>query len=216
MAFYWRARNWFGPLNAAHPITRGVPPVFAIEAQEMYGELFDIPQPDELVFISALPAARFSAPAAAFTEGRDACSTFSPGDQEYPVYHHPVVRRVIANGVDWTYRDGGVLAAPCNLEKMREGWIEETWRNRLVSRAGELAACSACRRGRHGPSPGPAIANNADVALVGWTDLFTERVGGGIEAIGLSDVGVEQDIEPALAKWSPDFVVDVAVPEAHH
>jgi predicted dehydrogenase len=61
-----------------------------------------------------------------------------------------------------------------------------------------------------------AIANNSDVALVGWTDLFTDRVAGGIEAIGLSNVGIEQDIEPALAKWSPDFVVDVAVPEAHH
>ena len=28
-------------VNAAHPITRGVPPVFAIEAEEICGELFD-------------------------------------------------------------------------------------------------------------------------------------------------------------------------------
>ena len=26
---------------------------------------------------------------------------FSPGDQDYPVYHHTDVRRVIANGVSW-------------------------------------------------------------------------------------------------------------------
>jgi trehalose utilization protein len=26
---------------------------------------------------------------------------FSPGDQEYPVYHHPDIRRVLANGVLW-------------------------------------------------------------------------------------------------------------------
>ena len=26
---------------------------------------------------------------------------FSPGDQDYPVYHHPDVKRVLANGVHW-------------------------------------------------------------------------------------------------------------------
>jgi hypothetical protein len=26
---------------------------------------------------------------------------FSPGDQDFPVYHHPDVRRVIANGAEW-------------------------------------------------------------------------------------------------------------------
>ena len=61
-----------------------------------------------------------------------------------------------------------------------------------------------------------AIANNPDVSLVGWVDLFTDRVAEGIEAAGLSDVAIEESIEPALVKLSPDFVVDVAVPEAHH
>jgi predicted dehydrogenase len=61
-----------------------------------------------------------------------------------------------------------------------------------------------------------AIANNPDVSLVGWVDLFTNRVVDGIEASGYADVAVEESIEPALAKLSPDFVVDVAVPEAHH
>lgn len=61
-----------------------------------------------------------------------------------------------------------------------------------------------------------AIANNPDLSLIGWVDPFTDRVGDGIASLGLSDVAVEEDIEPALAKWSPDFVVDVAVPEAHH
>ena len=36
----------------AHPIARGVPHPIVIEAQEMYGEHFDIPEPDELVFVS--------------------------------------------------------------------------------------------------------------------------------------------------------------------
>lgn len=124
----WRSigeRELVWTVNAAHPITRGVPPVFAIEAQEMYGELFDIPQPDELVFISSFAGGEVFRSGCCFYRGAGRVFYFSPGDQEYPVYHHPVVRRVIANGVDWTYRDGGVLPAPYNLEKMREGWIEE-------------------------------------------------------------------------------------------
>ncbi|HXW80328.1 MAG TPA: Gfo/Idh/MocA family oxidoreductase [Acidimicrobiales bacterium] len=60
------------------------------------------------------------------------------------------------------------------------------------------------------------IASDPDLSLTGWVDLFPDRVAEGIEAAGLTDVAVEESIEPALAKLSPDFVVDVAVPEAHH
>jgi len=54
------------------------------------------------------------------------------------------------------------------------------------------------------------------VCLVGWVDLVTERVLEGIEAVGLTDVAVDDDLDVALGKWLPDFVVDVAPPEAHH
>ena len=70
--------------------------------------------------------------------------------------------------------------------------------------------------GRMGRAWAGAIVNNPDTSLVGWVDLFTDRVAEGIEAAGLSNVAVEEHIEPALLKCSPDFVVDVAVPEAHH
>ena len=36
-----------------HPITRGLPEVFAIPEQEMYGEFFDIPEPTETIMISS-------------------------------------------------------------------------------------------------------------------------------------------------------------------
>ena len=37
----------------AHAIADGVPPAFVIPEHEMYGEYFDIPPPEELVFISS-------------------------------------------------------------------------------------------------------------------------------------------------------------------
>ena len=84
-----------------HPIAEGVPSPIVIEAQEMYGEHFDIPAPDELVFVSAFAGGEVFRSGAAFHRGRGRIFYFSPGDQAYPVYHHPDVRRVLANAAQW-------------------------------------------------------------------------------------------------------------------
>jgi trehalose utilization protein len=84
-----------------HPIAAGVPQPIVIDAQEMYGEPFDIPQPDELVFISSFAGGEVFRGGCCFTRGSGRIFYFSPGDQEYPVYHHPDVGRVLANAVLW-------------------------------------------------------------------------------------------------------------------
>jgi trehalose utilization protein len=123
----WRSigeRELVWTVNPAHPIARGIPPVFEIRAQEMYGEFFDIPPPDELVFISSFTGGEVFRSGCCFYRGAGRVFYFSPGDQEYPVYHHPVVRRVLANGVAWTCRDDGPLPGPYQIENSPEGWIE--------------------------------------------------------------------------------------------
>jgi trehalose utilization protein len=67
----------------------------------MYGEYFDIPAPDELVFISSFTGGEVFRSGCTFRRGHGKIFYFSPGDQDFPVYHHPDVRRVIANGVEW-------------------------------------------------------------------------------------------------------------------
>lgn len=84
-----------------HPIAAGVPQPIAIPAQEMYGEVFDIPDPDELVFISSFTGGEVFRSGCVFYRGNGRIFYFSPGDQEYPVYHHPDVLTVIANAVRW-------------------------------------------------------------------------------------------------------------------
>jgi trehalose utilization protein len=85
----------------SHPIAAGVPHPLVIDAQEMYGEPFEIPQPDELVFISSFAGGEVFRGGCCFTRGRGRIFYFSPGDQEYPVYHHPDIQRVLANAVLW-------------------------------------------------------------------------------------------------------------------
>jgi|SRR5579875_1635761 len=110
-------------VNPAHPIAEGLPAVFRIDAQEMYGEYFDIPPPDELVFISSFAGGEVFRSGCCFFRGAGRVFYFSPGDQEYPVYHHPMVRKVIANAVRWARREGGLLPT-YSLEKMEPGWVD--------------------------------------------------------------------------------------------
>lgn len=127
-ALRWRSigeRELVWTVNPGHEIADGVPPLFGIDAQEMYGEYFDIPQPDELVFISSFTGGEVFRSGCCFYRGAGRVFYFSPGDQEYPVYHNPVVQRVIANGVRWAHRRGGPLAEPYQVARMPEGWIEE-------------------------------------------------------------------------------------------
>jgi trehalose utilization protein len=104
----WRSeqdRELVWTVDPTHPITEGVPSPIVIDAQEMYGEFFDIPAPDELIFISSFTGGEVFRSGCTFRRGHGKIFFFSPGDQDYPVYHHKDVRRVIANGVAWARND---------------------------------------------------------------------------------------------------------------
>lgn len=88
-------------VSPAHPISQGVPHPIVIEEQEMYGEYFDVPEPDELVFLSTFTGGEVFRSGCCWRRGKGKIFYFSPGDQEYPVYHHPDIKRVLANAVLW-------------------------------------------------------------------------------------------------------------------
>ncbi len=88
-------------VDPTHPIAAGVPSPIIIDRQEMYGEFFDIPAPDELVFVSSFTGGEVFRSGCTFRRGFGKVAYISPGDQDYPVYYHPHIRRVIANAVAW-------------------------------------------------------------------------------------------------------------------
>jgi trehalose utilization protein len=105
----WRndgERELVWTVNPGHPIAAGVPSPLVIPAQETYAEYFDVPPPDELVFISSWPGGEVFRSGITYTRGRGRVFYFSPGDQEYPVYNQPEVRRVLANAVQWAAPTG--------------------------------------------------------------------------------------------------------------
>ena len=111
-------------VNPGHPIAAGVPQAFIIDQQEMYGEYFDIPQPDELIFISSYTGGEVFRGGCCFTRGQGRIFYFSPGHETYPVYHHPVVRRVLANGVAWAANVARPSYGTTSSPNSPTGWYE--------------------------------------------------------------------------------------------
>jgi trehalose utilization protein len=92
----------------AHPIAEGLGNYFEIPHEEMFGEYFDIPVPDDLIFISWVQGGEVFRSGCCWQRGRGKIFYFQPGHETYPVYHQAEVQRVILNAVHW--------AAPSELE----------------------------------------------------------------------------------------------------
>lgn len=94
-----RERIWV--VDPAHPIAEGLGEGFTLDAEEMYGEHFDVPAPDDLVFISWFDGGEVFRSGCCYERGRGRIFYFRPGHETHPTYHQPIVRRVIANAVRW-------------------------------------------------------------------------------------------------------------------
>ena len=88
-------------VNARHPVAAGVPSPITVPADELYAEPSDLPEPDALVFISSFSGGAVFRSGWCFHRGAGRIFYFSPGDQQYPVYRQPEIRRVIGNAVAW-------------------------------------------------------------------------------------------------------------------
>lgn len=100
----WRAdgekeRIWV--VTPEHPIAQGVGRYFELEKEEMYGEPFEVPAPDELVFLSWFAGGEVFRSGCCYVRGRGRIFYFRPGHETFPTYHNAMVRKVIANGVRW-------------------------------------------------------------------------------------------------------------------
>lgn len=94
-----KERLWV--VKPGHPIAQGIGEFFEIEHEEMYGEFFDIPEPEELVFVSWFAGGEVFRSGCTYTRGLGRIFYFRPGHETFPTYHHPQVKKVIENAVHW-------------------------------------------------------------------------------------------------------------------
>jgi trehalose utilization protein len=88
-------------VDPSHPIAAGLDEAFTLPEEEMYGEHFDIPVPDELVFVSWFEGGEVFRSGCTFRRGRGRIVYFRPGHATHPTYFDPNVRRAIANAARW-------------------------------------------------------------------------------------------------------------------
>ena len=94
-----RERIWV--VEPGHPIAAGLGPYFEIPRAEMYGERFDIPTPDTLVFLSWFQGGEVFRSGCCYQRGLGKIFYFRPGHEAYPTYYQTEVLQVIANAVKW-------------------------------------------------------------------------------------------------------------------
>ena len=92
--------------NPGHAIAQGLPAWFDIEHEEMYGEPFGIPNPDEVVFLSWFAGGEVFRSGVTYRRGAGKVFYFRPGHETYPTYHQPLVQQVLRNAAKWARPEG--------------------------------------------------------------------------------------------------------------
>ena len=96
-------------IDPAHPIAKGLPAYFEVKHEEMYGEHFDVPTPDELVLSAWFQSGQIFRCGCVWRRGYGKVFYFQPGHETYPTYNeNEYVRTVIRNAVRYVARPAGL------------------------------------------------------------------------------------------------------------
>ena len=101
MTLKWRHgdREKLWCILPTHPIAAGIPEMIELPEEEMYGEFFDIPKPDDIIFTGWFSGGEVFRSGCTFTRGYGKIFYFQPGHEEYPIYYHSEIQKIITNGV---------------------------------------------------------------------------------------------------------------------
>ncbi|MHC4946066.1 MAG: ThuA domain-containing protein [Planctomycetota bacterium] len=94
-----RERLW--NVEPGHPVAEGIGEFIELPQTEMYGERFDVPRPDHVVFISWFQGGEVFRSGCCWERGCGRIFYFRPGHETYPIYYNKEVRKVLLNAVRW-------------------------------------------------------------------------------------------------------------------
>jgi trehalose utilization protein len=106
-----------------HPIVHGIDDHFILDREEMYGEFFDIPEPDCTFLISSFGGGEVFRSGCTWRRGAGKIAYFRPGHETFPTYHNPNVLKIIENAVRWAAPEIPVVTQSFGNRKL--GWIDE-------------------------------------------------------------------------------------------
>lgn len=107
----WREdgkKELFWCVDPTHPIARGLGEYIEIPQEEMYGEPFDIPVPDELVYVGWFTGGEVLRGGCVFHRGRGKIFYFNPGHETYPTYKLEKVRQLLSQACEYVAPKDGI------------------------------------------------------------------------------------------------------------
>ena len=88
----------------------------------MYGEFFDIPEPECTFLISSFAGGEVFRSGCTWTRGAGRVVYFRPGHETFPTYHDKSVLRIIENAVRWAAPHSSTKAPSFGNRKL--GWVD--------------------------------------------------------------------------------------------
>ena len=88
-------------IEPSHPITKGIGEYIELPNAEMYGERFDIPTPDKLIFVSWFEGGEVFRSGCVWERGYGRIFYFRPGHETYPIFYNEQIQKVLVNAVRW-------------------------------------------------------------------------------------------------------------------
>jgi trehalose utilization protein len=104
----------------SHPITQGIGEYIELPHSEMYGERFDIPEPEQVIFISWFEGGEVFRSGCTWQRGHGRIFYFSPGHETYPIYHNEQILHVLSNAVRWACQRVNIPFACPNVEPLEK------------------------------------------------------------------------------------------------
>ena len=123
-------------VEPGHPITRGLGEHFVLPHEEMYGERFDIPTPDKLIFLSWFEGGEVFRSGCCWERGHGRVFYFRPGHETYPTYYDKNVKKVLVNAVRWAAPRVSVSTAEAPNRKELEEIRSAEKRTRVAGTGG--------------------------------------------------------------------------------
>ena len=100
-----KERIWV--IEPGHPIAANLPEYIELPHEETYGERFEVPAPDELVFLSWFSGGEVFRSGCCYRRGLGKIFYFRPGHEEYPTFYREDITQVLKNAIEWAKPSGG-------------------------------------------------------------------------------------------------------------
>lgn len=100
-----KERIWV--VEPGHPIAKNLPEYIELPQEETYGERFDIPAPEEVVFTSWFLGGDIFRSGCCFYRGLGKVFYFQPGHESYPTFYREDITQILKNAIEWAQPSHG-------------------------------------------------------------------------------------------------------------